>query len=606
VALLGYLALLEPRLKVAQQSYFWGLGYGLLALLILACGGILLWSFRGGAPGANPPGGVAAPETPVLTDAPETLSAGRRLRWVLLAFAPSSLLLGVTTFISTDIAAVPLIWVIPLALYLLTFVLVFARKPPLSQELMVRWQPVAVLPLAVLFLWDLQAEGNLVIPLHLLAFFFMAMVCHGELARSRPSTAHLTEFYLWLSVGGVLGGLFNALVAPLVFNSVVEYPLAIVLACLLRPSLAGKNPLKGVNWRDLALPLGFSLLLALLLLMMKANAGEAGAGVTVVVSCFAALVCYGFAPRPLRFALGVGAIFLAGMLYSNGDFPLLYRERSFFGVLQVRSDNTGQYHFLYHGTTLHGAQNMDPQHRREPLTYYITGGPIGQVFNAFMRKPRHKNVAIIGLGTGSLSGYAWKGQSWTFYEIDPAVARLARDPRYFTFLKDCPATVKVVLGDARLTLAQAPEGRYDLIIFDAVSSDAVPTHLITREAVQLYLKKLAEGGLLMFHISNRYLDLEPVLAHLAQDADLVCLYQDYQVSDAEESSHGSRSVWVVMARSQEDLGDLAADERWTLPATRAGVGLWTDDFSNILRVIRRPSLKLPFQLPWGKAKKGAG
>jgi spermidine synthase len=602
VALLGYPALLEPRLRLVQQSHVWSLGYGLLALLILSCAGILWRSHQAGNPEAGKGEGGEPEAAPAVF--PETLTAGRRLRWVLLAFAPSSLLLGVTTYISTDIAAVPLIWVIPLALYLLTFVLVFARRPLLSLELVARWQPVAVLPLVVLFLWDLQAEGNLVLPLHLVAFFFLAMVCHGELARSRPSTAHLTEFYLWLSVGGVLGGLFNALVAPLVFNSVVEYPLAIVLACLLRPATRGHSPWKDFTWRDLAWPLGFGLLLALLVQMVKANAGQAGVtGVTVIVSCFAALVCYGFAFWALRFGLGVGAIFLAGVLYSSGDYPVLHRERSFFGVLQVQADATGQYHFLYHGTTLHGAQSLDPQRRREPLTYYIPTGPVGQVFNAFIHKRRHQNVAVIGLGTGSLSSYAWARQSWTFFEIDPAVERLARDPLYFTFLEDCPAEMKVILGDARLTLARAPDRVYDLIIFDAFSSDAVPTHLISREALSLYLTKLANGGMLMFHISNRYLDLRPVLANLAADAAQVCIYQDYQVSEAEQSTYASHSMWVVMARSQKDLGELAQDERWTQAAPDPRVGLWTDEYSNILSVFRWPAFKLPFRLPGAEAGK---
>ncbi len=603
VALLGYPSLLEPHLRLIHQSYAWSLGYGLLALLILSCAGILWRSSRAG--GQEAAKGKAGEPEAARADVPETLTAGRRLKWVALSFAPSSLLLGVTTYISTDIAAVPLIWVVPLALYLLTFVLVFARRPLLRPELAARWQPVAVLPLAILFLWDLQAEGNLVLPLHLLAFFFLAMVCHGELARSRPSTAHLTEFYLWLSVGGVLGGLFNALVAPLVFTSVVEYPLAIVLACLLRPASVGHSPLKDLSWRDLAWPLGFGVLLALLVTMVKASAAEVTVtGVTVMVSCFAALVCYGFASRPLRYGLGVGAIFLVGVLYSSGDYPVLHQERSFFGVLQVRADATGQYHFLYHGTTLHGAQNLDPQHRREPLTYFIPTGPVGQMFNAFIHKPSHQKVAVIGLGTGSLSSYAWEGQSWTFFEIDPAVERLARDPLYFTFLEDCPAEVEVVLGDARLTLARAPDEAYDLIIFDAFSSDAVPTHLISREALSLYLTKLADGGMLMFHISNRYLDLKPVLANLAADAGLVCRYQDYQVNETEQATYGSRSTWVVMARSQEDLGGLAQDERWTQPNPDPRVGLWTDEYSNILSVFRGPAnLKLPFRLPWAEAGK---
>ncbi len=600
VALVSYPTLLESHLRLARQSLAWSAGCGLLAVMIAICG-VMLWRATGAQARGRNPGPASSPSSlspPTHKD--YVLPVGQRLWWVLLAFAPSSLLLGVTTYITTDIAAVPLLWVIPLGLYLLTFVLVFARRPLLSQGLMVRLQPFLILPLALLFLWGLQAEGNLVLPLHLLAFFLTAMVCHGELARSRPPTLYLTEFYLWLAVGGVLGGLFNALAAPLIFSTVVEYPLALVIACLLRPPPLARGAGTRERWLDLALPAGFGLLLALLVLVVQASSAEvAVTGLTLLISGLAAMVCYSFSPRPLRFGLGVGALMLAGVLYTHGQYPVLHQERSFFGVLQVKTDPTRQYHLLYHGTTLHGAQSLDPTRRRDPLTYFHAEGPIGQMFNGFSKKPGHQKVAIIGLGSGSLACYAWGDQQWTFYEIDPAVERLARDPRYFTYLNDCPAQVEVILGDARLTLAQAPNHHYDLIIFDAFSSDAVPLHLISREALKLYLDKLADGGLLVFHVSNRYLNLQPVLANLAQDAGLACLYQDYQVNQAEQYAYYIRSMWVVMARQLEDLGELSGDPRWAPPAEDPGTGLWTDEFSNIFQVFLWPSLKLPFKWPWG-------
>ena len=594
-ALLAYPTILEPYLHLAQQTKAWSLGYGLLAALIAGCAVILWRSFKA-KPLAPAPGATAASPAAAVV---EGVTVGRRLWWVILTFAPSSLLFGVTTYITTDIAAVPLLWVIPLALYLLSFVLVFARRPLLSHSLMVRLQPFMILPLALLFLWGLQAEGNLVLPLHLLAFFVCAMVCHGELAASRPAAVHLTEFYLWLSVGGVLGGVFNALVAPRVFTTVVEYPLIIVGVCFLRPLLSQPGPQSRDRWLDLLWPAAFGLLLAVLVLMVQASAQEVAiTGIMIIVSCVAALVCYSFSSRPLRFGLGVGVIILLGGLYSSGQQIVLHQERSFFGVLQVKTDTTGQYHMLYHGTTLHGAQSLQPDRRREPLTYFHASGPIGQVFTAFSHKPRHQNVAIIGLGTGSMACYDWPQQNWTFYEIDPAVARLARDPRYFTFLADCPAKVEVVLGDARLTLAQAPDRHYDLIVFDAFSSDAVPLHLISREAIQLYLAKLADGGLLAFNVSNRYLDLKQVFANLAEDAGLVCLFQDNVVSEAEQNFFYVRSVWVVMARSHADLGQLSADNRWSLLSGAPEARAWSDDFSNVLSVYRWPAFKLPFKLPW--------
>ena len=593
-ALVAYPILLEPHLHLKKQSWAWSLGYGLLALLIAGCAVILWRTWRGPSP-APEPGAAAAPLAAGVTDL-EVPTLGRRLMWVALSFAPSSLLLGVTTYITTDIAAVPLLWVIPLALYLLSFVLVFARRPLLSHPLMVRLQPFMILPLAVLFLWGLQAEGNLVLPLHLLAFFLTAMVCHGELAQSRPPAANLTEFYLWLSVGGVLGGMFNALVAPLIFKTVVEYPLIIVLACLLRPTLMVEPASPRDRWLDLFGPAALGLLLAALVLMVQASAQEvATTGIMIIISCVAGMVCYSFLNRPVRFGLGVGVIILAGVLYTSGQQKVLHQERSFFGVLQVRTDTAGQYHMLYHGTTLHGAQSLEAARRREPLTYFNAAGPIGQVFTALSHKAKLKRVAIMGLGTGTLACYAWPKQEWTFYEIDPAVERIARDPLYFTYLKDCPAQVQVVLGDGRLTLAQAPDRHYDLIVFDAFSSDAVPLHLIYREAIRLYLAKLSDHGLLVFNISNRYLDLRPVFGNLAQDAGLVCLLQDYSVGEAEQNLLYVRSVWVVMARSQADLGELTADNRWSLLSGTPKAGVWTDDFSNVLSVFRWPAFKLPWR-----------
>jgi hypothetical protein len=397
-------------------------------------------------------------------------------------------------------------------------------------------------------------------------------------------------------VGGVLGGLFNALLAPQIFKSMTEYPLAIVLACMLRPRLAALELKTRMAWLELGLPLSFGLLMVLLVLVAQASGGQvATTGAMVVISSVATLICYGFANRPLAFGLGVGMIMLTGVLYTGGQYPVLHRERSFFGGIQVKIDATGQYRVFYHGTTLHGAQSTDPNRRREPLTYFHAAGPLGQVFTAFGQKPRHEQVAIIGLGTGSMACYALPGQKWVFYEIDPAVERIARDPRYFTFLEDSPAPVEVILGDARLTLAQAPDGRYDLIVFDAFSSDAVPLHLISQEALRLYLNKLADGGLLMFNISNRYLNLQPVLANLAQDAGLECRVQDYWVNEAEQNLFYLRSMWVVMARTTADLGILAQDPRWTSLTPDPKVGLWSDDFSNILKVFIWPSIKIP----WG-------
>jgi hypothetical protein len=489
----------------------------------------------------------------------------------------------VTTSLSTDIAAIPLLWVIPLALYLLTFTLTFAQTQFVPHRLMVEMFPLAVLPLVLVLAARAKEPLAVVIATHLLTFFVVAMVCHGELAADRPDVRHLTEFYLWVSGGGVLGGTFTALLAPRLFSSVVEYPIVLVLACLLRPGRA-----RG-GWRsrllDVLLPLGCLALAAGLVTHIQARE-SAGATMGSMFG-FLAFLCLAFARRPLRFGLGVAVLLLAGHLYLGQEGRTLYTARSFFGVHRVTLDPYHQYHVLLHGRILHGMQSLDPARRREPLAYYYPSGPIGQLFAAFRGQPTKRRVAVVGLGAGSIACYGDPAQVWTFYEIDPAVERIARDPRYFTFLRDCPPTIRVVLGDARLSLVQAPDSAYGLIILDAYSSDAPPVHLLTQEALALYLTKLAPDGMLAFNVSNRHLTLEPVLVSLARVAGLQSLTQkDGDVSRPEWAMGKRPSEWVLIGRRRADFGPLTADPRWHPPVLRPGVAVWTDSFSSLWSVFR--------------------
>jgi SAM-dependent methyltransferase len=581
LALLGYPVVVEPLLRLKTQTWVWMGGYLGLVALIAACA-VMLW--RAPAPMAE--SAAAAPSPPP--------AWGQRLWWVALAFAPSSLLLGVTSYISTDLAAVPLLWVIPLSIYLLTFVLVFSRKPLFSHEFMVRLMPLALIPLAILFFLGLPPGQWQVFPLHLLAFFLLAMVCHGELMLYRPGPEHLTEFYFWMSVGGVLGGLFNALLAPQVFSAVIEYPLIIVVASMLRPIEAQAPGGRRGLW-DVLLPAGLALILIGGAWALPDGASPAGKTVRQVgiggLCLLSALACYSFRGRPRRFGLGLGAVMLAGMFLTATAGQELYTERNFFGILKVKQDQD-KYRILSHGTTIHGAQSLDPSRRREPLNYYYPTGPLGQVFTAL--GDRFSHIAGVGLGAGAMAAYGRRGQEIVFYEIDPGVERIARDPRYFTFLSDSAAKIQVVLGDARLSLVSAPDHYYDLIVLDAFSSDAIPLHLISREALALYLAKLKPGGVLACHISNHFLDLKPVLGNLAQDAGLTALVQeDTRVSPAEKQAFKSGSVWVVMARQPGDLGSLTVDARWRPLPADPQVALWTDDFSNIFGVFKWHAFKLP-------------
>jgi hypothetical protein len=522
---------------------------------------------------------------PPVSGLSDRLEGRRRIRWVLLAFVPSSLMLSVTTFLSSNVAVVPLMWVIPLAIYLLTFILAFARHQILSVRVLSRALPLFLAPLVMtLNMRASEPIGPLTL-LHLAAFFIAAALCHTELAGDRPATAHLTEFYLWISVGGALGGLFNALVAPLVFHSVVEYPLMLVGACLVGWRAADRRA-PGEMLMDCFWPAVLTLATAGALI--AAHATPLADNAVVVIGLFGVptLVCYLFSRRPLRFALGISGLLLLGGLYDTRHERALYATRSFFGVHRVEADSTGHYHLLFHGPILHGLQCLDPARLQEPLAYYARTGPIGQVMADYGGEPSEK-VAVVGLGTGTLSCYAQPGQRWTYFEIDPTVLKIASDERFFTFLRDAAAPPRFVLGDARLSLASEPDRQIDLLILDAYSSDAIPVHLVTREALALYLQKLAPGGHLAFHISNTHLDLEPVLADLARDAHVACLTRaDLALSSREFASGKAASVWVVMARRPDELAKLTQDPRWRPSRGHARPVVWTDAYSSLWSILR--------------------
>ena len=580
-ALVAYPALLEPSLRLAEQSSIWTGGYVALVLLTSAC---FYFAYR-----QSTAHRALAPEPAALStpgDAADSPGWRKRLHWIALAFVPSSLLLGVTTFLTTDVAAVPLLWIVPLVIYLLTFVLVFARHVLVPHARMLRMLPLWVLPLAWLIAFDTSLPVAILAPIHLITFFFAAMVCHGELASRRPDGRYLTEFYLSMSVGGVLGGLFNALVAPLLFSTVLEYPLALVLACALRPARAGASETPLSRRLDFALPVivgGLALGLMYLL-----NLSQSKAPLTlVIVFIVPAVLCFSFSARPLRFALTAGALMLAGGTYAAAQEHASHRGRSFFGVHRVFDLPERNLRYLIHGGVVHGIQHLDAGKRREPSTYFHKTGPIGQVFASFQGRHDRNRVGVIGLGIGTLAAYSESGQQWTFFEIDPEIAHLASNPRQFTYLSDSPARTRIVLGDARIALVKEPARSFDVLVVDAFSSDAVPVHLLTREALQLYLDKLDAGGIIAFNITNSYLHLTPLIADLAHDAGLVVLVQYDQLADAAAVSLGkATSRWAVMARTPDALGALTRDARWKPVPARSTPTTWTDDFSNPLSLVR--------------------
>ncbi len=487
-------------------------------------------------------------------------------------------MLGVTTHISTDIAAVPLLWVLPLAMYLLTFVFAFSPRELLPHRWLIRLLPPLIFACLLTIL--LNARVWWLIPLHLATFFAIAMVCHRELANRRPDVQRLTEFYIFMSFGGMLGGVFNSLVAPQIFSAIMEYPLVLALAALVRPSPGFR--------RSRSEPLQLLVGIPMLVLLMCAGLWVTGliSATLAIGPLLLALAClltaaYMFANHTAPF--GLMALLCVGVIAFGRPSTagnVLHAARSFFGVHRVIDSLDHSHHLLQHGSTTHGRQEM-PGTGCAPSGYHHPAGPIGQLF--LISGERFPDVAVVGLGGGALACYAQPGDRWTFYEIDPVVEGIARNPRYFTFLQNSPGTLNVVLGDGRLTLQRAAPATYNLIVLDAFSSDAIPVHLLTREAFALYLSLLKPDGIVAVQISNRYLNLEPVLAALAEQDGLFALAKiDDHIPEADRGHFPSH--WVMLSRRRQPLARLAGAAGWRPPVGRAHVRPWTDDYSNIWQV----------------------
>ncbi len=724
ISLLGYPLVIEPSLTLAEQAWVWAGGFVLLLGLVFVCGRFASSPLRP-VTRKKPTPTVKPGQPPVAdTTAPTIL---QKLRWLGLAFVPSSLMLGVTFHMTTDIASVPLLWVIPLALYLLTFIIAFGRTPSWFRPVLANLSPVLTLLLVFGLTSRIFSESLTpftALTIHLVVYFFTALLMHGELAHERPDPQHLTEYFLWISMGGVLGGIFNALIAPVFFREAYEYPIAIAIGCLLIPTLDdGEEPEpEPVGWRrwrpyllDVLIPVALLCLVSWLTLLPeradwfvsacnwvseKITAALQFCGLSVVVSdvTIQKLVVYAlpcvlsffFIDRPLRFGLCVAAVLGVGYVRAAQAESTVLSARSFFGILRVENygerqgllrfegidpDDGQMKHFarpydfwfyrLMHGTTLHGLQatesttypvvddlkmlgTMSPwdaflvrgaqtawDFRQEPLTYYHRTGPVGTIFHRFRAVDPKGDYAMVGLGSGTIAAYALPGQKLTFYEIDPTVIGLVEHPRVmnpekvtqgekpqtgpFTYLHDARArgaTIELVLGDARLKLEEHTDRRYGLLLVDAFSSDSIPIHLLTREALELYKNRLTEHGLLALHISNRYIDLEPVVGQLAKETGLIArVFRD----DDQTPPGKARSAWVVLAKTEADLGDevmgVEADSRYGAVAGGLGYDIfdnpqrdffvfpwkklhmlknlrpWTDDYSDVLAVMQMKEIQ---------------
>jgi spermidine synthase len=579
--LLSYPLLVEPLLTLEQQSLLWSAGFALLVLMVVACALTVPAAAVEAVPKA------AGPAPPLR----------RLLHWVALAAIPSGLMLSTTTHLTTDIVAVPLLWVLPLALYLLSFVIAFAHRRGAANLI------VALAPPFLLVAGGFAFTGGSELPfitatLGLLLLFIVAVALHAEMYRRRPEPAHLTAFYLAMAVGGVLGGMFCAILAPTLFDWAYEHPLLIVAAALLIP----QSPF--IPWaEDVPAHLRWFAVIGALALSWAVdwNLGPFTSDVTALLgSILISLIALAFIGWPTVFALG-----LAALMLSYGGWTKLeesrdgVRTRSYFGVYTVTTRRSPPSRQLTHGTTLHGVQNLTPGGETEPTSYYARRSGIGHALGSLpIFHGPDSAVGVVGLGTGTLSCYAQPGQDWRFFEIDPAIVRIARNPAIFTFLSRCAPQAKVVLGDARLSLAREPAGRLDLLAVDAFSSDAIPIHLLTREALQVYRRALKPDGLLLVHISNRYLDLEPVLAAAASRDGWHAAAFDYSPEPLDAGRNLSRSVWVAMAKDKDSLMTLriaSAEDahEWRPLLGRPGFPGWTDDYASILPLLEDWNAWLP-------------
>ncbi|WP_181704914.1 fused MFS/spermidine synthase [Chthonobacter rhizosphaerae] len=578
-ALIAYPILVETTLGGHAQTLGWTGGFVLLAVMIAACGGAMLRS--------GPVAHAIPVERELTGDVP---SLGRRLQWIALAFVPSALLVAVTAHISTDIAAVPFLWVVPLALFLLTFVLTFRRNAAASHRRMLTLQPIALGILVVVTWGGLQLPLPAGIAVHLAVFFITAMVCHGELVRRRPPPARLTEFYLLMSLGGVLGGGFATLAAPVLFSTVVEYPLLLVAGLLCRPGVWSGEP--SAIRRDASLIAALALALGLPAILRVPLDGVTGAPFAMIVAAAAGLSI--LARRNDRRFAGFMALVVAGALAYDPFFAKAESHRSFYGVHRVVDSPDGEHRLLMHGTTMHGVmriRNADGSAftgRPEPLAYYWDGSGIGQAISAVRAAHggRLGDVAVVGLGSGGLACAAEPSERWRFLEIDPVVAAIARDPDRFRYLQACTPDAPVVIGDARLTMAADDGIRFDLVVVDAFSSDAIPVHLMTREAVRLFVGKTTERGAVVFHVSNRHMELTSVVAAAAAAEGWVAVSGAVNEPKSGEPFRLPTQV-VVIARDAADLAGLAATPDFHPVRAGPAVSPWTDDFSNVLGAVWR-------------------
>jgi hypothetical protein len=566
VGLLAYPLLFDPITPLTLQSKLWSWGFaGFVAGMAALALALLRYE--------SAPSDKLLPSINGSTQWPNWQQG---LKWLLHAAIPSALVLATTTHLTTDIVALPLLWVLPLGLYLLSFVIAFSQKSRMAGPLAQRTQlPLALLGIVALSTDAFEVE---VTGLASVAFLFLAsIIIHRKLFNERPAQSGLPAFYLILSAGGAMGGFLVAIVAPNVFDWTYEFPLLVIAAVAMTNSQATTSK---------------SLLAVLLVIAAFALV----ASVTFdwnrppqiwLAVAFAMLVLLAGKRRFLVLIVSI----CAALSLSVSDALFLSRyglhQRSFFGIYTISDNEEGTLRTLTHGTTTHGVQQLANERTIEPTGYFGPNSGVGRVLSQApeLIGPR-AHIGIIGMGAGTLACYGLDGQIWTFYEIDPLVVDIAVRQGWFTYLTNCAPDAQIKLGDARLTLPKEPDQSLDILVMDAFSSDAVPTHLLTSEAFDIYEHVLTDHGVLLVHISNRYLDLEPVLARETETRGWSAALLKYEPS-ADERERGERaSIWVVMSKSPPLLGQAIRGSEWRKINIIDGFRSWTDDYGSVLSLIK--------------------
>jgi SAM-dependent methyltransferase len=574
LGLFVYPLAIEPRWSVRVQSTAWTAGYSLLLVLVLAAAVSVWRKFRGRAL----PSDAAARE-------PSGTGWNTRLFWLSAAFVPSGLMLAVTNHMLLNLASMPFLWVIPLAVYLMTFMIAFARRFHVPGRIL-----STVVPIVLLILFPLAAVSTpaasdalwYVLGAHVLMLFAGALLCHSSLAARRPQTSRLTEFYFWIALGGALGGIFVAVIAPVVFSTVIEYPLLVAAIAFFRET---RETGQRTGWGDWIYAAALGLLVAATWYLFKWGAVNVTGDLRLSLTADAllALAAFFVRKRRIRFALALIVLITGYRLALPGlidNYQVLRIQRDFFGIKKVVYDVNGNMRKLLHGDTLHGLESMNPILNGKPLSYYHETGPVGDVMKLISDRP-NQQVAVVGLGTGTMAAWARPDRHVTFFDIDPQIYDIAFN--FFTYLRRCAADCEVVIGDGRLSIERASDELFDVIMLDAFNSDSIPAHLVSREAVQMYSRKLKPDGLILFHVSNRYMDVKSLVSAVTLDAGLQGLVR---YDDNEEPPGKTSSDYVVAAQNTDHFGELNENENWKQLEKPEEIQPWTDDYSNMLAIVR--------------------